>query len=79
MFAINVVTSTAIKSNLLYITSLTAIRGGISKAIIALRTLKIATAASGIGLFLVALGSAYEIFMAFSDGAKEATEKQISF
>ena len=79
MFAINVVTSNAIKSNLLYITSLTAIRGGISKAIIALRSLKIATAASGIGLFLVALGSAYEIFMAFSDGAKEATKKQSLF
>jgi tape measure domain-containing protein len=78
MFAINLVTSTAVKSNLLYITSLTAMRGGISKAIIALRTLKIATAASGIGLFLVVLGSAYEIWMAFSDGAKEAT-KEIKF
>jgi tape measure domain-containing protein len=79
MFAVNIVTNTAIKSNVLYRISLIAMRGGISKTIIALRALRIATSTSGIGLFLVALGASYEIFMAFSDGAKEATKKMTLF
>ena len=49
-------------------------RGGIKKTIASLRALKIATGATGIGLFLVAIGTAYELFQTFSEGAKDATD-----
>ncbi len=69
------VTKIATKSNKLYRLSIIAMNGGIKKAIISLRALKIATGATGVGLFLVALGAAYEIWQSFSDGAKEAVDE----
>ncbi len=65
----------ATKANALYRLSVVAMNGGIKKAIVSLRALKVATASSGIGLFLVALGSAYEIWQSFTSGASEAADK----
>ena len=75
MIAIALYTSIATKKNVLYRISMIAMRGGIRKTIIAMKALKIATGATGIGLFLIALGSAYELFQAFSGGAKDATDE----
>ena len=63
-------------ATVIYNLALTAVRGGIRKTIASLTALKIATGASGIGLFLVAIGTAYELFQAFSDGASDAAKAQ---
>ncbi len=65
--------------NTLYNLSLTKMRGGIKATIASLRALKVATATTGIGLLLVALGGAYELWQSFKDGAKEATDDLDNF
>lgn len=65
--------------NKLYRISLIAINGGIKKVITSMKALKIATAASGFGLFLVALASAYTLWQTFKDGAKDATTELEKF
>ncbi|MFL0093595.1 phage tail tape measure protein [Tenacibaculum maritimum] len=75
VLATNLVVGLASKANTLYRLSLIAMNGGIKKVILSMKALKVATASSGIGLFLVVLGSAYELFSSFSEGAEEATDE----
>tara|TARA_R110002124_G_scaffold39798_1_gene125422 strand:- start:5211 stop:8819 length:3609 start_codon:yes stop_codon:yes gene_type:complete len=70
---VNSATKIAIALQGAYNLSLTYTRGGIKKTIESLTALKVATGTTGIGLFLVAIGTAYQLFQAFSEGAKEAT------
>lgn len=70
----NLAVKAGIALNKLYRLSVIAMNGGIRKTILALKALKVATATSGIGLLLVALGSAYAIWQSFKDGAKDATD-----
>lgn len=78
MIASSIATSIATTATTAYRLALIAMRGGISKAILALKALKVATASSGIGLLIVALGSAYELFQSFAKGARDATTAQLS-
>ena len=71
---VNNATKIAIALQGAYNVALAFTRGGIKKTIASLTALKIATGATGIGLFLVAIGTAYELFQAFSEGAKDATD-----
>ena len=72
---VNNATKIAIALQGAYNVALAFTRGGIKKTIASLTALKIATGATGIGLFLVAIGTAYELFQAFSEGAKDATDE----
>lgn len=79
LIAMNVAMRLGTRLNALYRLSLIAMNGGIRKVIIALKAMKIATASTGIGLLLVALGSAYALWQSFKDGAEEATTKLKDF
>ena len=68
----------ATKVNTLYRLSIIAMNGGIKKAIISLKALRVASSASGLGLIVTLLGSAYELWQSFTEGAKEATKAVIS-
>ena len=72
---VNGATKIAIALQGAYNVALAFTRGGIKKTIASLTALKIATGATGIGLFLVAIGAAYELFQAFSEGARDATDE----
>ncbi|TDQ27626.1 phage tail tape measure protein [Tenacibaculum caenipelagi] len=78
VLATNFAMGLAARANTLYRLTLIAINGGIKKVIVSMKAMKAATAASGVGLFLVILGSAYEIFQSFSDGANEAAKAQMT-
>jgi hypothetical protein len=56
-----------------------AMNGGIGKAIIALKALKVAMATSPLGIFALLLTGAVALWSAFSDGAKQATKDLSDF
>ena len=79
VFAVNLATGAWAAANKAVTFSLAVLRGGITGVIASLRAMKLATAATGIGLFLVALGSAYAIWQDFKDGANDAAKAQKDF
>ncbi|CAL2077709.1 conserved protein of unknown function [Tenacibaculum sp. 190524A02b] len=77
-FSTNIAVNLASKANGLYKLSLVAMNGGIKKVITSLKAMKVATATSGLGFLIVALGSIYELYQSFKDGANEAAAAQMT-